>query len=294
MIHRSRLQTFAALVAGGLAFAACAAAGQGRVLEGETFQSQALGRAWTYSVYLPPDYASSQRAYPVVYLLHGLYGSHTDFVRYDDAAMTADELIAAHEIPPMILVMPEGGDSWWVDSDPKTGFGAVETALVQDLIPHVDATYRTIAERRGRMIAGLSMGGYGALRLAFERPELFSAAAGLSPAIQRSAEGLDILSPAFGAPFDPARYEKETPWAYLPDLAAKPARLHPHVYLTIGDDDAFTQFLRGTMDLYLALREAKIPAELRVTDGGHSSGVWSAGLRQALLAFANVYRARRP
>jgi len=289
----ARLRTTGAAAALALLLAAGAWAQQGRVLENESVQSPTLGRAWAYSIYLPPDYATSERAYPVVYLLHGLYGAHSDWVRYVDAAATADELIVAHEIPPMILVMPEGGNSWWVDSDPKTGFGPVETALLHDLVPHVDATYRTIDARRERAIAGLSMGGYGALRLAFEHPELFGAVGGLSPAIQRKAQGFRLLSPAFGAPFDPARFEAETPWVYLPALASNSEKLPLHVWLTIGDDDAFTEFLDGTMDLYLALRDAKIPAELRVTDGGHDPGTWSAGLRDVLRYFGKVFEARR-
>jgi enterochelin esterase-like enzyme len=275
------------------ALAAAAVAQSGRVLENESFQSPTLGRAWSYAVYLPPDYATSERAYPVVYLLHGLYGSHTDWIRYDDAAAIADDLIATREIPPLILVMPEGGDSWWIDSDPKTGFGPVETALLHDLVPHVEATYRTIPERRERAIAGLSMGGYGALRLAFEHPELFGAVAGISPAIQRSAEGFGLKSPAFGSPFDPARFAAAEPWSYLPALASQSAKLPLHVWLTIGDDDEFPLFLDGTMDLYLALRAAKVPAELRVVDGHHNSSFWSAALRDVLPYFGKVFEARR-
>ena len=199
-------------------FTAGADAQQGRVLEGQTFHSDVLDRKWAYTIYLPPGYESSERAYPVFYLLHGLGGDHTGWVRYGRADMTADSLIAAAAIPPVILVMPDGGRSFWLDSDPVTGFGAVETALLQDLIPHVDEKYRTISTRRARMIAGLSMGGYGALRLAFRHPELFGAVAALSPSIWRSfpagpPAGDEPSSPAFGVPFEPAQWAAETPWA---------------------------------------------------------------------------------
>lgn len=117
-------------------FTVGADAQQGRVLEGQTFHSDVLDRKWAYTIYLPPGYESSERAYPVFYLLHGLGGDHTGWVRYGRADMTADSLIAAAAIPPVILVMPDGGRSFWLDSDPVTGFGAVETALLQDLIPH--------------------------------------------------------------------------------------------------------------------------------------------------------------
>jgi len=270
-----------------------ARADSGRVLEGETLRSAALGREWAYTIYLPAGSESSERAYPVAYLLHGISGGHTDWVRNDDAAEIADELIGTGAIPPMILVMPDGGDSFWVDSDRETGFGPIERALVEDLIPHVDSTYPTIPDRRHRMIAGLSMGGFGALRIAFKRPELFASAAGLSPALRKRAEDFGFRSTAFGAPFDPARYDAQKPWAYLPGLVEKGPKAKLHVYLTIGDDDGFTDFLEGTMDLFLELRKAKIDAELRVTNGGHSSKVWANGLRRVLPFFADVVRGRR-
>ena len=276
-------------------FTAGADAQQGRVLEGQTFHSDVLDRKWAYTIYLPPGYESSERAYPVFYLLHGLGGDHTGWVRYGRADMTADSLIAAAAIPPVILVMPDGGRSFWLDSDPVTGFGAVETALLQDLIPHVDEKYRTISTRRARMIAGLSMGGYGALRLAFRHPELFGAVAALSPSIWRSfpagpPAGDEPPSPAFGVPFEPAQWAAETPWAFVPGLSAKAETVRLPVYLLAGDDDPFHQLLDGTMDLYLTLQDAGITAELRIVDGSHTWEVWAAGLSETMIFFGDAYR----
>jgi S-formylglutathione hydrolase FrmB len=262
----------------------------GRVLEGRTFQSPALGREWAYTVYLPPGYEGDERAYPSFYLLHGYGGEHTNWARYGDAAMTADSLIAAGAIPPVILVMPDGQNSYWVDSDAGSGFGAVETALVQDLVPHVDRTYRTIPLRRARMIGGLSMGGYGAVHLALKHPELFGAAASLTGALSRvPPERTESLTPAFGDPFDAARWQAENPFALIAPLQASELRLP--IYLTVGDDDG-TRLLEGAVDFHAALRAAELPSELRITDGPHSWEVWDHALRETLVFFAEVFRAR--
>lgn len=273
---------------------AAAHAQQGRVLEGRTFLSAALGREWAYTVYLPPDYDTSERAYPVFYLLHGYGGEHTNWARYGDAQMTADSLIAASALPPVILVMPDGRNSYWVDSDPATGFGAVETALIQDLIPHVDATYRTIPTRRARMIGGLSMGGYGAIHAAFKHPELFGAAATLSGGISRTPTPPNSPSAAptpWGIPFEEARWQAESPFAWIASLKEKSAEYRLQVYISMGDDDD-ERLIQGSVDLYNALRAAGLPAELRVTDGAHTWEVWDHGMREAMLFFAKVFRAR--
>jgi enterochelin esterase family protein len=272
---------------------------QGRVLEGRTFQSDTLDREWIYTIYLPPDYDSSERAYPVYYLLHGLGGNHASWVRAGNANTVADTLIESGEVPPAILVWPDGAvRSMWLDSDPETGFGAIETALLEDLIPHIDQEYRTIATRNARMISGFSMGGYGALRMAFRNPEMFGAVSGLSPAMWRTFPqgppvGDEPPSPAFGVPFDPAKWEAETPFAYVDSLAAKSETNRMHVLLLTGDHDPFHQITEATTDLFLVLRAADIPAELRIVDGGHTFDVWSQGLRESMSFFGDVYQRRR-
>ncbi len=263
---------------------------KGRVLENESFRSAALGRELRYAVYLPPGYDYDQRYYLTVYLLHGYSGDHTNWIRLGEAARTADSLIGSGAIPPVILVMPDGRNSWYVDSDPASGSGAYETAIVVDLVKHIDGQYRTIAERRGRMIAGLSMGGYGALHLAFKHPELFGAAASLSGAVWvGEPDRVDLLEGAFGEPFDREIWARENPFAWV--SRPKELGLRLPTYLTVGDDDGLDLY-RGAVDFYAALSEAEMPAELRVTDGGHGWGVWAAALRETLLFFSQVFRSR--
>ncbi|MDP2958972.1 MAG: alpha/beta hydrolase-fold protein [Longimicrobiales bacterium] len=294
MTHTRRASFALPLLGALLVVSSPAHAQHGRVLEGRTFRSQALGRDWAYTIYLPPDYETSQQAYPVFYLLHGYGGEHTNWARYGDAQMTADSLIAASALPPVILVMPDGRNSYYVDSDPVTGFGAMETAIVQDLIPYIDATYRTIPTRRARMIGGLSMGGYGAIHTAFKHPELFGAAATLSGGISRNPpepQQPPTAPTPWGIPFDAARWQAESPFTWIPSLKEKAADVRLQVYISMGDDDE-SRLIQGSVDLYNALRDAGLPAELRVTDGAHTWEVWDHGMRETMIFFAKVFRAR--
>jgi len=263
---------------------------QGRVLEGQSFRSASLDMDWEYSVYLPAGYDTDDRSYLTVYLLHGYGGDHTNWLRLGDAAFTADSLTATGAIPPVILVMPDGRNSFYVDSDPDGGFGAYETAIVRDLITHIDGSYKTIDARGGRMIAGLSMGGYGAIHLAFKYPELFGSAASLSGVLsQGEPERKDLFVPAFGDPFDSLRWEEESPYNWISFVKESGLRLP--VYLTVGDDDS-PWLYRGPVDFYTYLLEAELPAELRMTDGPHSWDVWDAALSETLVFFSGVFRSR--
>jgi len=275
---------------GTLGLAPAAQAQRGTVLEDQSFQAPSLGAPLRFSVYLPPGYAVENRSYLTVYLLHGYGGDHTDWVRLGNAAFNADSLIAEGVIPPVILVMPDGRNSWYVNSDPASGFGAYEAAIVEDLVSHIESSYRTIPSRRGRMIAGLSMGGYGAIHLAFKYPERFGAAASLSGAHPREEPPReDLYAPAFGDPFDPARWEEENPFRWIGSVKEKGLRVP--VYLTVGDDDAAWLY-QGSVDFYTALKGEELPAELRITDGAHSWGVWDAGVVEALVFFGQVFRSR--
>lgn len=131
----------------------------------------------------PPSYdAVPGRRYPVLYFLHDGQG--------DEAVLFRQGLIAELEtamkegrLPELIVVCPRGAGTWWVDA--QGGTHRMAAFLSTDLVPFVDAAYRTRAERSSRLVAGISMGGYGALRWALARPDLFVAAGGLSPAIQQ-------------------------------------------------------------------------------------------------------------
>ena len=123
-----------------------------------SFHSQTLGRNWRYNVYLPDGYDHSDLRYPVLFMLHGFSENENAWLTKGHINQVADHLIAAGEIPPILIIMPGSGDNWYVDLKEK-----IETAFIQDLVPEVEHTFRIIPQREGRGIGGDSMGGYGAL-----------------------------------------------------------------------------------------------------------------------------------
>lgn len=261
-----------------LLLAALAAAAGAGTLERVAFRSPVLGREWTLAVYVPDGHAASRAACPVLYLLHGHGGNESDWANAGDVVRTADSLIAGGHVPPLVIVMPDGGNGWWIDGPER-----IATAFVEDLIPHVEATWRGEPRREARLIAGLSMGGYGALGFALRHPHTFGAAALLSPAIY------DPLPPpnsgarqavVFGAEtFDDSTW-KANNWPALWE-AYRAARTPVPVWILSGDDDPF--FIeRESAHLFARFRSDSLPAELRIVDGGHDWAVWRRGLADAL------------
>ena len=148
-------------------------------VEHKTFPSRAASTAVGYNVLLPPGYSTSDRRYPVLYWLHGLGGNENN-----RPASIGPKIIAAMQrgLPPVIVIFVNGADyTFYVDSPDRAV--PAETILISELIPHVDATYRTIADRRGRAIEGFSMGGFGALLQAMKHVELFGSVLAYAPAL---------------------------------------------------------------------------------------------------------------
>ena len=153
----------------------------GKVLESLSVQSKIFGKEVKYSVYLPPDYESSQRRYPVVYLLHGYTDDETAWIQFGETHLIADRAIAGREIPPMIIVMPDAGVTWYIND--YQGNVRYEDFFIQEFIPFIDKTYRTRTKKEFRGVTGLSMGGYGTLIYTLKHPELFAACAPFSAGI---------------------------------------------------------------------------------------------------------------
>ncbi len=261
----------------------------GQVLEGLKLSSQILGQEVRYTIYLPPDYGTSSRRYPVVYLLHGYTDNDTAWVQFGQVNLIVDRAVAAGELPPMIVVMPDGGVSWYIND--YQGKVRYEDMFFKELIPYIDSNYRTRAAREFRAVAGLSMGGWGTLIYALRHPEMFSAAAAFSPAVWTDEEimatddktyeqmfarlygtglkGKDRLTAHFQS-YNPLQLVKT-----LPVDKIKTVRF----YLDCGDDD----FLyKGNATLHLAMRDRKIPHEARMRDGAHDWPYWRTGILDGL------------
>ena len=261
-----------------LAWLTTAPAGAAGLVSTREFSSAALGRSWNYVVYLPADYYTSDARYPVLYLLHGNAQKGYDWVTSGHVVETADALTAAGRMPAAIIVMPDAGTTWFVDRKEK-----METAVLEDLIPEIERSFRTVATRQGRLVAGLSMGGYGAMRFALRYPEKFAAAALLSPAIYSPEPPEDSSARrvgVFGAPDYDARIWKSLNYPALWEDYLRKGISVP-MYVNSGDDDGFYIEADATA-FYSLLRRNKQPAELRIVDGGHNWAVWSATLGDAL------------
>jgi endo-1,4-beta-xylanase len=157
-----------------------------------TFRSRALGVDVGYCIYLPPGYdTETGRRYPTIYNLHGAGGN--ELHSFSSARALHDGIVSGRWAP-MILVLPNGGARTFY-KDSGDGKMPAEKLIVQDLIPHIDATYRTIAARAGRAIEGFSMGGRGATRLALKYPELFCSLHNQAGNVIRIAELFDPTKP---------------------------------------------------------------------------------------------------
>lgn len=265
------------------------AAPQTRLLESLTFNSSLLNQAVKFSVYLPPDYYVSNRRYPVVYLLHGLGDDETGWIQFGEADRIADAGIRSGEIPPMIIVMPNAGTSWYVnDYLNKVRY---EDMFVQELIPHIDSMFRTRTQRDYRAVSGLSMGGFGSLMLAMHHPELFSACAALSAAVRTDETFMNIPEERYNMVYGPifsgsVKGEDRLTLTWKRNSPITLARSAPENdlnkvrwYLDCGDDDALTV---GNAMLHLSLLDRKIPHEYRARDGAHTWSYWRTGLPDAL------------
>jgi S-formylglutathione hydrolase FrmB len=247
------------------------------------FESKLVGAALPYHVILPVDYgrgSAKQRRYPVLYLLHGLAGSAEDWV--SSRAHLADYAASY----PFIIVVPEGRNSWYTDSAtvPAEKF---ESYFVEELIPDVDARFRTIAAREGRAVAGLSMGGYGSLKFALKHPELFAFAGSMSGALPAASWVPDEKLPEFLRPSIARVYgtaDNETRRAndifrLVRELTPERTKALPFLYLDCGTED----FLIGTnRDFSALLIEKKVAHEFRELPGGHSWPYWDRQVREVL------------
>src|SRR5262245_13710322 len=164
----------------------------------ETVPSRYLGHDLSFLVYVPDGYAEGDQSYPVLYLLHGFGDNEKAWVEKGSIQSKADRLIASGAIPPALIVMPGCSRCWWTDGPREKP----ETAFWAELGPTVSRLYRTVESGEGRVIAGLSAGGFGTVRFAMKYSDRFAAAAAFSPAIYSetppAASNARVYSPFVG------------------------------------------------------------------------------------------------
>jgi len=268
----------------------------GTVEEGLTLNSKILHKTVRYTIYLPYDYHTSKRYYPVVYLLHGYTDNDMGWTQFGEANRIADEGIASGDFPPMILVTPDAGVSWYINN--FDGSVRYEDFFFKEFIPYIESHYRIRAEKQFRAVSGLSMGGYGSLVYVMKHPDKFAACAGLSAAVRTDNQYLSLSS---------ARWARTEAVLYGPGLEGK-ARLNKSLrtndplflaktedpallkkvkyYLDCGDHDYFTL---GNSELHILLTRRHIPHEFISRPGRHSWPYWRSGLPNALKFIGKVF-----
>jgi putative tributyrin esterase len=243
------------------------------------FHSPSLHRDMHYLILLPRDYSNGHR-FPVLYLLHGLYGAYKNWDTRTHLESAAAQLS-------FLIVTPDADDSWYTNSATKPE-DRFEDYIVKDLVSEVDSKYRTIREKRARAIAGLSMGGYGAVKLALKYPELFAFAGSLSGAFN-ATQDLDDLKPefraklleVFGNPGSRTRKENDV------FLLLKSSRDYPYFYVACGTSDFFLDTNRA---ITAQLAKQQILYEYHETPGGHTWEYWDSELTPLLQAVARSLR----
>ncbi|WP_034257606.1 alpha/beta hydrolase [Adhaeribacter aquaticus] len=260
-------------------------------------KSKLLGTEVKYTIYLPADYNTSQRNYPVVYLLHGGGDDDTGWVQFGEIQRYADQAIASGEIPPMIIITPDAKRTYYIND--YQGKVRYEDMFVQELIPFIDSKYRTRPEKRYRGISGLSMGGYGALMYSMRHPELFSSCAAFSAAVRTDEEIASMeanryetgLGKLFGEALQ--KEARLTPhyrqYSILDIIKTKPVEELKKVkyYLDCGDDDFLTI---GNALLHAEMTKYSIPHEFRVRDGAHTWTYWRTGIINGLKFIGDGFR----
>jgi len=245
--------------------------------------SRSIGTWLHYSLLLPDGYHRSKERYPVVYLLHGFNQDQTSW-------FVSSELVRYAAAYRFIIIAPGFGNSWYANSAEQP-MRRYEDAFIADLLPHVDSLYRTDPSRDARSIAGLSMGGYGALKFGVKYPQHFGFAAGLSPSIQfpagledsaivarRSAASNASVRAAFGAARTPEWDEQIIP--LLVERAASSAT--PYLFLSSGSSDNIPEVPIQMHQLAHQLRRKKIRFEMHESPGGHDWKFWDAEIEKVL------------
>jgi enterochelin esterase-like enzyme len=255
--------------------------------------SRILHRQVGYCAILPPGYRTDKtRRYPVLYLLHGL-GENQTMLIHSGLMNLVEDLWDRNEIGKFLIVTPDAGSSFYINS--LNGRERYEDFFIREFMPFIARRYRVRAGRSNRGIAGLSMGGYGALHLAFRYPQLFGSVAAESAALMEHLPTVTVAGPeshgvrrmlggAFGSPPDPAFWAKNSPLTQ-----ARTARLAGmKIYFDCGEQDGYG-FYRGARALNRILTARRIPHEFHLYPGGHDWIYFAAHLPDVLRFESNAF-----
>jgi enterochelin esterase-like enzyme len=229
-------------------------------IEDRSFYSPILARTMPYFVFVPPGYDTSKMRYPVLYMLHGMGGSNTEWKGYNFLG-TADEMIHDGLIPPMLIVLPQGDQSYWVDHPGGPLWGQYTAG---DVVQEIDKSWRTLADRDHRAIGGLSMGAHGALQLGMRYPDVFGAVGAHSPSLRDFDQTTDWLGSEFFG--DETYFDQHDPVRLIeahPDVARR-----LKIWIDVGEEDS--SWLATDTGFDELLDDLNVPHEFHVLYGGHN------------------------
>ena len=263
----------------------------GKVFDNLTMTSKILNSERRYAVYLPPDYETSQRSYPVLYLLHGGGDDQTGWIQFGEVLHIADKAINEGTATPMVIVMPDASAERRGYFNDIKGEWRYEDFFFEEFIPYVEKTYRIKGEKRYRAVAGLSMGGGGSFIYALHHPEIFSSACPLSAStgplsmedLKNSMErrGLQGATEA-----ELETYFKRQSVLNLVENMPDDQKRAVRWYIDCGDDDFLYE---GNSLVHVAMRKKEIPHEFRIRDGGHTWTYWRESLPEVLSFISDAF-----
>jgi enterochelin esterase-like enzyme len=256
----------------------------GKVFDNLSIKSSILKMERKFAVYLPPDYETSQRSYPVLYLLHGMGDDQTGWIQFGEVLRITDAAIKDGSATPMIIIMPDANTKKVGYFNSIEGDWNYENFFFEELMPTVEKTYRIKSKKRFRAIAGLSMGGGGSFMYALHRPELFSSACPLSAYVgplsidnfKMQLERMQIKITDEGK--IQSYFENHNAVSLIENTPTDKLK-SVRWFIDCGDDDFLYE---GNSLVHIALRKKEVPHEYRVRDGGHSWTYWRASLPEVL------------
>ncbi|WP_228780018.1 alpha/beta hydrolase [Aquiflexum lacus] len=257
---------------------------ESKVFDNLTMNSKILNMERKYAIYLPPGYESSERSYPVLYLLHGAGDDQTGWVQFGEVQHIADQAIKEGKATAMIIVMPDantGRRGYFNDVNNEWRY---EDFFFEELMPEVEKKYRIKSEKRYRAIAGLSMGGGGTFFYAMHRPDLFSSACPLSAAVRNNTfeefkQGLKTQKVTVKNPNTLTAYYDRHQALRQIELNDPEKMKSIKWYFDCGDDDFLYE---GNSLVHIAMKKKEIPHEFRIRDGAHNWTYWRESLPEVL------------
>ncbi|SFF40402.1 alpha/beta hydrolase [Thermoflexibacter ruber] len=270
----------------------CVAKAQtGKVFDDLALPSKILNSERKYAVYLPPDYETSNRKYPVLYLLHGAGDDQTGWVQFGEVLHIADKAIREGKATPMVIIMPDANTGQRGYYNSPDGKWRYEDFFFEELMPFVEKKYRIKSEKRYRAIAGLSMGGGGTFVYALHRPDLFSSACPLSAyAGPLSVEDTKQMFERRGVKdykeSDVEPYFKQYGVLPLIENIKEQDKKAVRWYIDCGDDDFLYE---GNSLVHIAMKKKEIPHEFRIRNGGHTWTYWRESLPEVLSFISDAF-----